>query len=304
MVRPSKPYELGDVICPKCRTGFALDATHFASYFRTGVVACPHKRPHCVPISLWHEMVRQTRDLDLHGNALRLAGARTTVFSVQVDLNVVTEIDGTQYGIADDAEIIAIELKPEGGGNATVAHGPRRALGDRVRGARFFVLAQPLVCQQRPDSPGSCTVYATWFSQREVDGPGHHLIEAARHFRDGRYDQVVVPAHVAVESAEGKVVSSALRGTRGPHAKGTPARLTKIEEACGVPALAREVIGILGRLRDRRDELLHSGKCASQSRDDAAHHLTAAVFAVRFSQFLHDAVTTARATGKWPPTSG
>ncbi len=68
----------------------------------------------------------------------------------------------------------------------------------------------------------------------------------------------------------------------------------------GAPTLTADLRGVLSRLRRLRNGVAHDGACATQSREHAAEHLTAAVFAMRYADLLLNAVDAAKRTGRLP----
>jgi hypothetical protein len=228
---------------------------------------------------------------------------------VPIGHNEIKEVDLATSGLPADAEILALELQPEGGGNAAVMHG-RHALPDRIRGPRFVLFAQPLISLTR--GGGSVEVRVTWFVRQRDDTTIRHLVDAARHFKDGRYDDVVVPAEIAVEAAISPVVARALDGFAGREnverflsdaatfSHQMNVLVPMIAFMTTGPTLPPDVRGVLNRLRRLRNEVAHDGACATQSRDTAAEHLTGAVFAMRYAELLLAAVDDARRMGRLP----
>jgi hypothetical protein len=316
-----EPTELPNAFCPRCNTLFVLTPAHFATHFGGAEVRCGYS--HCTKsFNLWADMVQHVGDADVFGTALRFAGARTVMVTVPIGFNEVKQIDLSEHGVPQDADIIALVLQPEGGGNAAVLHG-RHALPDRIRGPRFVLFAQPFISVAR-GREGSVKVNATWFVRRGDDTTIRHVVDAARRLSEGQFDDVVVPANIAVEAAISPVVERALEGPAGKAVLGllgdassqshvqrflddkskiahrVNALAPIIARLAGAPTLPRELLGVLNRLRDLRNEVAHDGKCAAQSRQDAAEHLAGAVFALRYAELLEAAVTEARRTGRMP----
>ena len=138
---------------------------------------------------------------------------------------------------------------------------------------------------------------AVWFVRRADDTRDRHLVDAARQYEAGRYDGVVVPANIAAEAALTPVVNGALR--RHASEKNVDvfirdvgysglmnAVVPMLADFYGVPRIPDVIRGALNHLRDLRNKVGHSGHCPPQSKAQAAEMLTAAIFGVRYADFL------------------
>ena len=285
---------LGAGLCPSCHSLFELDVSQFAAYFGGASAICPQ----CTrPFDLWGELLGHLRLHDVFGTALRLAGARTLMVSEPIAHDEVKEVDLTVHGMPADAEILALELRAEGGGLAGALHG-QQALPDPVRGPKLVIFARPMISLVR--GGGSVEIIATWFVRGPNDLTMDHVVEAARHFRAGRYVNMVVPAHIAAETAIAPVVARGL-ARRGPNfERQLDDSVPDLATRSGAPDLTRQVREVLHRLRRRRNDIAHSGTCVAPSRDEAAEFLMAATFALRYARLLGACVDAALTAGRLP----
>jgi len=198
---------------------------------------------------------------------------------------------------AADAEILALELQPQGGGLAGALQG-RHALPDPVRGPKLLLFARPFISLVH--GGGSVEIIATWFVRKSTDLTMDHVVEAARHFRASRFVNMIVPAHIAAETAIAPVVVRGL-GRRAPKFRDQlDASIPDLVRRSGAPDLPQQIRAILHRLRVLRNDIAHSGTCSAQPRPEAAEHLTAAIFAIRYANLLGRHVDAALASGHLP----
>ena len=162
---------------------------------------------------------------------------------------------------------------------------------------------------------GRVVVAVTWIAP-EFDEIGiRQLVDAARAYDGKRYDSLIVPANVAVESALGTAMYEWLRAFCGKdRAERFLATLRRIFTSCmflpiachsiGFKPLDEDIRGILNRLRGLRNDVAHRGVPSYPlSKDIAAEFLTAAVFGFHYAQLFHAEVKRARSNGKLPALS-
>ncbi|MBK8998674.1 MAG: hypothetical protein IPM35_23375 [Myxococcales bacterium] len=257
-------------------------------------VPCPLcKRP-----VLWWKAVLEGIEKHFHfGQVMAMAGCRTLLFEVEVPPEQTVEVNLADRGVPDNAEIVYMNLTGRGGVWPLMVHG-NDAIRDPL-GAKFWLYGRP----HKDPAEGlghGVGIMATWFVRSPDDTVVRHLVDAARHYQAERFDAVVVPANVAAEASltpvlthfferyagKGHVEEMLEKGATYSHQLNV--LMNVAAEVLGAPRLDDHIRGLLNRLRKLRNDIAHEGKCKGQTRTDAAEHLAAAFFMVRYAKVLGD----------------
>jgi hypothetical protein len=156
-------------------------------------------------------------------------------------------------------------------------------------------------------------VAVTWIAPGSDEISIRQLVDAARAYDVERYDSMIVPANVAVESALGTAVYDWLTAFCGKEraerfladaATYSHQLNVLLPVACytiGLKPLPDHIRGVLNQLRGLRNDVAHHGVLSSSaSKDLAAEILTAAVFGFNYARLFHAQVKRARSNGKLP----
>jgi hypothetical protein len=156
-------------------------------------------------------------------------------------------------------------------------------------------------------------VAVTWIAPGSDEISIRQLVDAARAYDAGRYDSMIVPANVAVESALGAAVydwltpfcaKACVKSFLADAATYSHQLNVLLPVACymiGVKPLPEHIRGVLNQLRRLRNDVAHLGvPSRSLSRDIAAEFLTAAVFGFHYAQLFHAELKRALSRGKLP----
>jgi hypothetical protein len=274
----------------------------FTSFFLGNAPSCPQCNQ---PIDLWQQVATWIREQFGFGSAIALAGANQTFTTLHLTPGQVTKIDLTIAGVPSDAEIVSLNLTSEGGVHPLLLHG-----NDVLRGLgpSFHVFGRPIPLAPGQPSEGRLNISAVWFVRRADDTVVRHLVDAARHYEAKHYDAVVVPANIAAEAAITPVIAAGLAryGTAdsreaflrdgATYAHQLNVLLGVVADLHSVPRIPEEIRSGLNRLRKLRNQVGHSGRCDPQSRDDAARHLSSAIFGVEYASFLSASLAKASAS--------
>lgn len=280
------------VPCSECGAIVAFVPAVLEAYLVGVSVPCPRcKRPN----NWWRSVLVGVREHFHFGAVMAMAGCRTILLQVEVPAGTTVEVNLAEHGVAEDAEIVKMNLTPNGGTWAHLAHG-NEAIRDPV-GPRFSLFGQRFPGENE-DQGNAVSIMATWFVRRGDDTVIRHLVDAARHYHAERFDALVVPANVAAEASltpvltqfferyagKGQVEEMLENGATYSHQLNV--LMNVAAEVLGVPRLHDQIRGLLNRLRKLRNEIAHEGRCAEQSRAVAAEHLAAVFFLVRYAKVL------------------
>jgi len=244
-------------------------------------------------VPLWDRILELIRNWFVFGDPLVFAGARSLHVTETLRKQEVKEIDLTKYGVPANAEVLYINFTSGGSALPTLLHGNAPILGPMPPRFSVLGLGGP---DMTDDGPLSLSV--VWHLFDRDDTTIRHLIEAAHEYQHSRFDGVVVPANIAAEAAITPVVALALRSfaskdriedflqNAATYAHQVNVLLPVITHMVGVPDMPVHLRGILNRLRKLRNLIAHRGEALGQTRNDAAEHLTAAIFAARFAARL------------------
>jgi hypothetical protein len=294
----------GWVPCRSCNAILPFAAEVFPLYFSGRTVECPRCNSR---LSWWDSVVDAVLQEFNFGQALVLAGTRAIALNVELISGETTEVDLTAYGVPEQAEILYLNLTPNGTPFPIIQGGNTPNLGPI--GPRFHLYGRHYP-DWRPG--GKASLFAIWFAPGDADTTVRHLVDAARQYEAKRYEGVVVPANIAIEAAVTPLVALALRPFAGEkrlkeflkdgatYSHQLNVLLPLVAHIVGVPTLDDRIRGILNRIRSLRNDVAHTGACKSQTRRDAAEHLAAVIFGMRHLDFLRDALHNAREHGKFP----
>jgi hypothetical protein len=294
------------IACPECGNVHPRVLPDlFAAYFGAVPVECPSCGK---PIDWWLAILSATRKHFMLTGAFQVLGANTTIFEASLRKETVTLIDFVSQGVPEQAIILSVNYTGQGELLPIQIHSnvPRYDPLNKevaVYGASFG--------KDLPDA--GVAVAVTWIAPGFDEIGIRQLIDAARAYDAKRYDSLIVPANVAVESALGTAMYDWLTAFCGKErvetfladaATYSHQLNVLLPVACytiGVKPLPEHIRGVLNQLRGLRNDVAHRGVLSiSPSKDLAAEILTAAVFGFNYAQLFHAQVKRARSIGKLP----
>jgi hypothetical protein len=277
----------------------------FAAYFSSVPIDCPDCKK---PIDWWDVILSATREHFMLTGAFHVLGAITTAFKAPLKREAVTPMDFVSQGVPEDAIILSVNY---------TGHGELTPIQCHSNVPRYDPLNKKVAVygasygKDRPD--GGVAVAVTWVAPGSDEIGLCQLIDAARAYDAARYDSLIVPANVAVESTLGTAVYDWLTAFCGKEraerfladaAVYSHQLNVLLPIAChtiGFKSLPDHIRGILNQLRCLRNDVAHRGVPSTPpSKDSAAEFLTAAVFGFHYAQLFHAKVKCARSNGKLP----
>lgn len=262
---PQRSFAIGPwIACPECGSPkLMVLPSLFAAYFGTGLIECPDCKK---LIDWWLAILNATRKHFMLTGAFHVLGAVTTAFEAPLQREAVTQADFVSQGVPEDAIVLSVNYTGHGELTPILCHSnvPRYdPLSKKVAvyGASYG--------KDLPD--GGVFVAVTWVAPDSDEIGLRQLIDATRAYDAARYDSLIVPANVAVESALGTAVYDWLTAFCGKD---------RVEEfladaatyshqlnvllpiAChtiNFKPLPERIRGALNRLRSFRNDVAHRG---------------------------------------------
>ena len=305
---PSKQLMDPLVPCPACRAPLTDLARAFETYFTSDSIECSTCKGQ---INFWKAVLDAIIGVPAaFGQTVALAGGKTTVFQTQLAPNEDKHLNLIDFDIPGEAEVAYLNLTSSGSVMPTVLHG-----NDPLRDIRRPQLNLYGRASSSESGDGLVSVMVVWFVKKDDDTVIRHIVEAARKYQDGDFDGVIVPANIAVEASLTPAIDLALQGFAGKdhlasfleegatYSHQLNVLMPIVAFLSKVPRLPDNIRGLLNRLRRLRNAIAHEGKCEpKQSRENAAEHLAAALFGVRYGEFLRNAVAKAKGESLLPST--
>ena len=298
----------GWVPCSSCCAFIPYELAAFDPWFNGDGVECPECHG---SIDWWSAVLTTLKDHFSFGWSIALAGATLTMFNTRLPVGESRQIDLSQIGVPDGAEVLEMNLTSGGSATPVLLHG-NDAMHPRL-GTKFWLHGRK---PHQGDGSGPLSAMVVWFAPRQDQPAQLHLVEAGREYAHDRFDAVVIPANVAAEVAIGTAVGKARPHLDGPHHVGNTlpkgatynqqlnVLLNVAADAAGIPRLQDHIRGLLNRLRGFRNEVAHRGKCQPQNRELAAEHLAAAIFGVRYADLLSRTIGPRAEPAEEPATEG
>ncbi len=297
----------GGLSCPACFVILPAVYPFFEAYFRSHDVDCPGCKKQLPP--LW-DLALRTLQRDWSGaSVFQLAGAKQTFASSWLKPDKVVQLNLNRWGIHKKAEILKehyTTVGPEEGPFVVpLRYEPSTNVPQHLRllyGATHGHKAPPRI---------KLLVSISWIVPGQTEVSVHHLVDAVRRSVGGRYDALTVPANVAVEAALTPVLRDwvTVFSNNWTGIAGRAAQMSVVSviaaDTLRVPRLDPKIGRLLDDLRNRRNEMGHSGrpdpKRPSLNATSAGELLTAAIFGFHYARFLRTAVSRLRRRRGLPP---
>ena len=243
-------------------------------------------------------------------------GARHTAITYPLPVGQATVFDLRDRGVPKDATILRIKHRAALADDVAVVDLDGT---DSARAPNFVVRVLAVSLSERGSSDVQAQTTVTWAHHDADDDGRRSLNRALLAMADGRLDEAIVPANVAVELTLAAVLDDHLRAIGISHTRLKPfltdaatyshqlnVLLPLVLWGTGAPMLDDHLRGILNRLRDLRNGIGHRGKSKQPlTRDLVGECVAGAVFGFHYvrlaGEFLSERRNGMRSDGQAPP---
>lgn len=253
------------VPCMLCNASVNIPERFAEDYFRNVQPPCPSCGE---PWDWWNSILRTIRDNFMNIQAFSPIGGRWTVLQITLRPNQRTQLQFADYGIPADARILSVNYTPQGAGLFPLEiHGnaPQR----HTIPSAINLYPMPMGGEARNSTP--VAVLVTWVPHSADDEAWQNLVDAFESYGAGRYQSVVVPANVAVESRLSRLLAEFLREVASrenvesflregaTYSHQLNVLLPALRSFTNAPHLPDHIRGNLNRLREFRNQMAHRG---------------------------------------------
>jgi hypothetical protein len=286
--------------CPQCHYVYPPIWEAAPAYFEQGFVECGECK---TKADLWQVVLARicTRPF-LPVSALEQIGATRTGFTHIIEADKYHEIHLESVGIPGDAKILLVGYSPQGSSDGGVVfpielHGnvPQRKIGNVLR-----LLGRPMVSGDGTvGTVNPVSIWVLWVHQDTKEDGWPYLMDAFEALAREEYNRVIVPAQSAVEITLMPVVRElferhssvehvrSFMGDRLTFGNVINIVLPFMCSQAGVPKMPDSVRGAMNKLRQLRNDLVHSGeRRASITKAESGEALGAAVFGFEYVRYL------------------
>ena len=282
------------VPCKKCKAPIVVESIYIEKYFKAESISCTKCNSE---IDWWTTIQHAIRENFMLNQAFSTLEAKTNLMDLHLEPNTRTRIKLSENGIPLDARILYINYTPDDGGlfpieiHGNVPH--RRTLGDEIRIYPIPISNNDTV------STTKTSVMITWVKHSADEHSLVNITDAFESYSTDQYQDSIVPANVAVESALSKLLSMyiskmasekrtenflANAATYSHQLNIVLPLIVKLKE---LPVLPDNIRGLLNKLRDLRNEIAHSGNIENElTKADTADVLCAALFGLKYISLI------------------
>lgn len=263
---PQSPLAL---LCPHCSSEIQVTTEEIVREYFDGIVRL-HKA--CGMELQWWSVVRWNFRNFTGVFALIDAQASTIVITIRPGQRVALIL--TNHGIPADARILDIEY--------SVPYGTLFPLEER-RGSPYRgyheipkqieLYPVPFAGLSEPPSDTRVIIDVYWAPHAADNAALQQLITASERYYQQQYNEVIIPANVAVESALGQLLTEFLRSKgigrdkvesflqdAATYSYQLNILLRLFNTLLGTPPLPENVVALLNQLRNHRNDLAHRGR--------------------------------------------
>lgn len=264
-------------------------------------------------IDAWQVLV-QTLKLPTPGTSVPI-GLRLTSIAYRLRMDRPTQLDLEREGVPAGAQILNVRhsVSPDGGRIIDLDANDSA----RPPAMKYNMLGAWLGTEPAPEDLQGWTM-VLWALHDQDDVARQQLVTAIEALANGRLNDSIVPATVAVENPLFRAVDEyfqwvGISRDRRQNFLRDAATFSHqlnvlapaIASHLGAPQLSDHLRGHLNRLRGLRNEVAHSGRPSALDRTVAAECVAAAVFGFRYARMLLEVLTFVRdgRTGAAKPDS-
>jgi hypothetical protein len=278
------------VPCRSCSDFTVIQSIYIEKYFKKESISCTKCNSE---MDWWVTIQNAIRENFMLNQAFQTLGAETNLFNIHLEPNTRTRIKLSENGIPANARVLYINYTPQGGGLFPIEiHGnvPHR----RITSDEIWIYPMPGL----GDHSGSTTkvsVMITWIEHSSDENSLVNLTDAFESYSTGQYQDSIVPANVAVESALSKLLSTYISGivskentedflvNAATYSSQLNVVLPLIVKHKELPILPDNIRGLLNKLRGLRNQIAHKGNTKNElTKTDTADVLCAALFGLKY----------------------
>lgn len=300
------------LFCPECKKAFALSDELTIAYFKKDKIICDQCKN---SIDWWKFILNTVQENFLSSFALMPIGAQSLATNITLTPHKKTTIKFSDFNIPPNAKILFINYTPIGDHKCLF---PLEIHGNVPMRHRIpnEISLYPMSWDENkyPTSSNDVSVWVSWVPHTPDDESWENLVNAFEVFTQNRFDAVIIPSNVAVESklthfikgflkpfADEKVIKRFL-SEGAVYSYQLNVLLPMIISLKGLPMLQDHIRGHLNSLRKLRNQLAHDGKlAASLTKTEAAEMLCAALFGFRYLKFIDDELSARSTLEEKPP---
>lgn len=252
------------IFCSNCSCGFPNELHDiFSDYFLGQPITC---QGCAAERDWWKDVLTSVREHFMLSGAFQAIGAKTTILRPRLQSGVTVTVDLLAYDIPENAIVLHTNFM-----GAPIF--PIRWQGNVPRhdptDKQWRIYGAPIGTDA---STGEAQIAVTWIAPNSDDTALLQLVDAALAYSDKRYQHVVVPANVSVES---ELSASCYAWLSGFCSKERARRFLEdgatyahqlnvlLPTACRdlkFVGLPEHLLGKLNRLRKLRNDLVHRGR--------------------------------------------
>ncbi len=277
------------VPCTNCSAPIMVESVYIEKYFKAEPISCPNCKSE---IDWWVTIQQSIREKKLN-LAFSILEAKTNLINLQLVPEQRTRVKLSENGIPPDARVLYMNYTPQEGGlfpieiHGNVPH--RRIIGDEI-----WVYPIP-ISNNNSVSTTKVSVMITWVKHSLNEISLLNITDAFEAYSINQYQDSIIPANVAVESALSKLLSKYIsdivskKGTdnflknTATYSSQLNIVLPLIVATKGLTLLPDNIRGLLNRLRDLRNQIAHEGNTKNElTKTDTADILCAALFGLKY----------------------
>ncbi len=286
--------------CKKCNAPINVESTYMERHFRGESNSCPTCHSE---IDWWVTIQRSIRENFMITQAFSTLEAKTNLINLHLEPNTRTRIKLSENGIPFNARVLYINYTPQSGGllpieiHGNVPH--RRILGDEI-------LIYPIPISDKDSlSTTKVSVMITWINPSSNENSLVNIVDAFESYSIEQYQDSIVPANVAVESALSKLLTKYISEivskertesfleNAATYSSQLNVVLPLIIKLKGLPILPDNIRGLLNKLRKLRNQIAHEGSTEKElTKTDTADFLCAALFGLKYISIIENELMT------------
>lgn len=250
------------------------------------------------PLDWWSTVIGALEVNFFFRTELELAGARSNFLVPTLQRDQPLDIDFDTEGVPSDAQILAINITPQGPAYAAQVR-QEYFVRDQIRNN---LLLYPVVVGPLPADEVKLAMMVTWY-RTGTDLAAEYLFDALHAFNEetrtdqlthstARWQRIIIPANLALELAVKRFVSDASKKLsfkirKSNYDTALNKGLPTVAALLSVPVLPNHITKVINQLRTIRNYVVHQG--APQiplNRREAATLVAAALFGFRYTGWV------------------
>lgn len=232
-------------------------------------------------------------------------GARHTAIAYRLPVGTAVEFDVRDKGVPKDATLLRVRHTSGLADGVSIVDIDGN---DSARAPSFIVRVLGVALAEGASSDMQATTTVTWAHHDADDDGRRSLNQALVAIADGRLEEAIIPANVAVEVTLAAVLEEHLRAIGVSNTRLTPfmrdaatyshqlnVLLPIVLWGTGVPPLAPHLVGVLNRLRGLRNGIGHRGKSEQPlTRAVIGECVAGAVFGFHYARLAGELLSVVR----------